>query len=352
MAFSLIFITQFSFTLADWEDPLFKKFLPRYNNGFQRILRENCSEQYANYLANKDDITKLNPILRDFNIDSRESSVVECILNASPEFVKSKMASAQVLLGLTPTILATLGPSPYETGMLAVVARRPLLALFLAAGSPAVFAFRSLEYTKAIEDLHERHLDSSSFLLLADKVVTILEYFLAAASIANVGELAYRLGAQVVFTVTPTSEYVAALWAFLGMIIHVLGALGLRLRTNVALKTTENEIAHQPHILNLVSKQFKPLARHETIRVTILPNSWMFSLVSWLTSTFTAFHIIFGTLIFSSMLFISVNDGIIVIVRLMASVIVCRIILAYELAILQRALEVEKRTQEPRNRTF
>lgn len=39
------------------------------------------------------------------------------------------MATAQVLLGVTPTILSILGPSTEELAMLGVVARRPLLAI-------------------------------------------------------------------------------------------------------------------------------------------------------------------------------------------------------------------------------
>ncbi|ERF73914.1 hypothetical protein EPUS_05926 [Endocarpon pusillum Z07020] len=344
LTFSFILITQISFTSADWDNQLLEKFFPGYNDGFQRILRENCSEQYADYLVNKDNSIKVDSILRGFGLDRPHSPVVECILNAAPEFVKSKMASAQVLLGLTPTILATLGSSPLETAMLAIVARRPLLALFLAAGSPSVFAFRSFEYTKAIEDLPERHIDRPRFLLRAHKVVAILQYLLAAASIANVGELAYRLGALVIVTITPSKEYIVALWAFLGMIIHVLGVLTLRLRIEMTSKTTENGNAHRhPHTLNLVTSQSELLARQEAIRMTILPESWKFFLASWVTSTFTACHIIFGTLVFSTMLFISVTDSLIVIARLMASVIACRIILNSELTTLPKAIEVENR---------
>jgi hypothetical protein len=54
----------------------------------------------------------------------------------------------------------------------------------------------------------------------------------------------------------------------------------------------------------------------------------------------TALHIIFGTTIFSSMLFVSIDDGCIIIISLMASVIVCRVILTYELAVLREKVEV------------
>jgi hypothetical protein len=56
------------------------------------------------------------------------------------------MAGAQVLLGLTPTILATLGRSTEETSTLSVTGKRPFLALFLAAGSPATAQMRAFDF--------------------------------------------------------------------------------------------------------------------------------------------------------------------------------------------------------------
>lgn len=46
------------------------------------------------------------------------------------------MVSAQVGLGLMPTILSLIGPSYEELLLLASVGRRPLLALLLYIGSP------------------------------------------------------------------------------------------------------------------------------------------------------------------------------------------------------------------------
>ncbi|KAH6696610.1 hypothetical protein BKA61DRAFT_683097 [Leptodontidium sp. MPI-SDFR-AT-0119] len=47
----------------------------------------------------------------------------------------------------------------------------------------------------------------------------------------------------------------------------------------------------------------------------------------------------------SSVLFISVNDAVVVIIRLMGSVMMCRVVLTYELANLRRAVEgIERKT--------
>jgi hypothetical protein len=66
------------------------------------------------------------------------------------------MASAGVLLGLTPTILAAVGSSADETVMLFILSKRPLLVVFLVGGSPAIFPMRSFEYQDPIGLLRER----------------------------------------------------------------------------------------------------------------------------------------------------------------------------------------------------
>jgi hypothetical protein len=82
--------------------------------------------------------------------------------------------------------------------MLSVIARRLLLAGFLAAGSPAVFALRSFEYARTIEDLHERNFSKPAFFIRLNPIIVVLEYLAATASIGNIAELCYRLGGQVI----------------------------------------------------------------------------------------------------------------------------------------------------------
>jgi hypothetical protein len=211
----------------------------------------------------------------------------------------------------------------------------------LAAGSPAVFVYRSFEYTRAIGDLHERHMERPTFWLRADTAIMLLEFIIAAASIANVAEFAWQLAAEAIFSLLPNTPYVAVLWVFLGMIIHMFGALALFLRTNVVLKPKMEKIEHPSNSLDPANTRLGPLARKDSVRVSILPESWVSAFVTWVASVFTACHIIFGTLLFSSLLFISVNDSLVMIARLMASVIVCRIVLTYELTVLRKAVEVD-----------
>lgn len=54
--------------------------------------------------------------------------------------------------------------------------------------------------------------------------------------------------------------------------------------------------------------------------------------LSWVLSTGIVFHVVFGTLLFSGLTFIGPKDAMAVVVRYIVSVLVCRVILMYEIA--------------------
>jgi hypothetical protein len=72
----------------------------------------------------------------------------------------------------------------------------------------------------------------------------------------------------------------------------------------------------------------------------MIPETYWFTIFSWFTAILTVCHVIYGTLTFSSMLFISVRDSIAVIGRYFLSVMCCRIVLMYELAELRDSFNV------------
>jgi hypothetical protein len=209
--------------------------------------------------------------------------------------------------------------------MLSVIARRPFLAGVLAAGSPAVFALRSFEYVRAIEDLHELNFSKPAFFIRLDPIILVLEYLLAAASVGNIVELCYRLEGHVITATFTDKRYTFFLWAFLGFVIHGFGGLALYLRTKV---------------------QMIPKSQR---RVVILEDSLLFFAIYWITNALTVCHIIYGTILFSSVLFIAVDDALVVVSRLMASVMICRVVLTYELANLPRVVEGVKRKTSVEN---
>lgn len=96
-------------------------FFPKYEYPLNQTVHNNCSCEYAAYLEGDHNSSTIPPELTIWVSNSSYDSyslLINCILKAMPEIYKSDMASAQVLLGLTPTILASIGPSVYETAPL------------------------------------------------------------------------------------------------------------------------------------------------------------------------------------------------------------------------------------------
>jgi hypothetical protein len=75
-----------------------------------------------------------------------------------------------------------------------------------------------------------------------------------------------------------------------------------------------------------------PGVSQEEIRTVAFAEGKTYVAWSWFLSTATVIHIIFGSLLFSGLLFIGPRDALLVIFRYVASVLVCRIIVMFELA--------------------
>lgn len=71
-------------------------------------------------------------------------------MNAATEYTKANFASASVLLGLTPPVLATAGSTTPELALLA--SRRPMITITIVLGSPAVNALRAFDFSKSVVD--------------------------------------------------------------------------------------------------------------------------------------------------------------------------------------------------------
>jgi hypothetical protein len=146
-----------------------------------------------------------------------------------PETYKSDMASAQVLLGLTPTILASIGPSVYETAPLIASGRRPLLALFLVIGSPAVVVDPSISFRQQPEDLRDPYKwTSPASLQRAGILLVILEFLVALGSIANIGHLSYEIATKSTFSFNTHETYFQTIWIATNVASHLLSAIVYR----------------------------------------------------------------------------------------------------------------------------
>lgn len=316
-----------SVSAASASDSTFRAWYPEYSDIFQGILETSCRDEYAAWLASNQSILDTAKHAGDGTSTPGET-VVQCVLSLTSEFIKANMASAAVLLGIMPFALSVLGSSSEESALLFVIARRPLLTTLLLAGAPVVVALRPFEWKDPVDILRAREGRFQSMRLGPPWLVLILEYVLVLASVANVADVTYQLSAGVVTMILPDSKYLPGLWAVTGILVHFIGALCLKSRLRLLTPKGES-----------VFKSEFTLSSAKAITVETMPERKLFLILSWIASTSTTFHVIFGTLAFSSMQFISVKDAFGVIGRYTASVTLCRVVLMYELSGLRSSVD-------------
>jgi hypothetical protein len=250
--------------------------------------------------------------------------------------MKFNMAGAAVLLSLTPSILAVLGPSVEEMSSLFIIARRPLLGMCLAAGAPSLYPFRTIAYKEVIENLQDRdpHVLPRRFTRPYQYLVMIFEFVLAIGAIANNATNSHQLGMQTSCVFAPQLWFLPILWAFLGILAHLYGSWTLWARVN----------SERPYktFIDWLRIQFTPIAEQTPLKVELYEETFFSVVISWWATFYIACHLIFGTITFSSLIFVTVRDALAVICRYLISLLVCRAILIYELGVL-RAKHREER---------
>lgn len=124
-------------------------------------------------------------------------------------------------------------------------------------------------------------------------------------------------------------------WGILGLAIHMVGAVSLRLRArreyfvDTPAKWLRDWSRRAREICAL---EFVPAVAQRDFRMRVFPERQMYLALSWVLSTGIVFHVVFGTLLFSGLTFIGPKDAMAVVVRYIVSVLVCRVILMYEIA--------------------
>ena len=88
----------------------------------------------------------------DREVDICKSMAI-CLLQNIDDFDKADMQSATIILGLMPTVLAYVGPTVGEMALIS--SRRPVLAVFLTLGAPAIFATRPFDFNNPRKSLEK-----------------------------------------------------------------------------------------------------------------------------------------------------------------------------------------------------
>jgi hypothetical protein len=294
----------------------------------------------------------------------KTAPLVACILSNSPENIKANMATAGVIQGLLPTMLAMVGSNAADTAMLSMVAKRPLLSLCLAIGSPAVTPMQLFQYPNIVNELKDtvRNRDKRITVPAYEPgirrvIASMVEYIIALAAVANVATVSYQLGIRTVCNYSTEITSQVLIWAFIVCFIHIGFSIAFSLRIGVtpgALRPSKIDPKNSKlkrvwtnYIREYVVREFIPCVYHPVPKVELNTETYLFLSISWFTSICTVFHIIYGTMVLSSSLFISTQDAVLVAVRYFASAICCRALLAYELAGLRQTYASHEQASLP-----
>ena len=323
---------------------LFRSFYPNYGPILRNLSENVCKETLA--------------LLEGVNYspDSAPSHTDQlyycyghenCILTNLPAAYLAKYQAAAVLMGLTPTILASLGPSVAETSLLS--AHRPLLSFLISLGAPAVYPTRAFDFTDPYSVLrHKEHVLRLPLLGTRSAIIcSVLEYTFALAAAISIILTSAQLGAKTILVWACTNQAMPLIWTSLPATIHIGAALGYK----IALKSYDQKRKHGyqstksggpgssarrltlHRISGLLRSEFQICALRKQLNDQELedPPS-MAVLLNCFAGLGGIWHVIFGTVIFSSLAFISIIEFLnYVFWRYILAAAVCRLFLMIEL---------------------
>lgn len=275
-------------TTAMAKNTRFLKFFPVYRDDFIQIRDGSCAAEFALKQAGAQ-------VCR---------SLLNCMLENTSEVIKGDMGSGIVVLGLGPTILTFLGSGTAETSLLA--RRRPLLALLIASGSPAVSPLPTFIYPNPIEELEARdnHLAIMHFSPIQAVFVSILEYTLVVGAIVNVYMTAFTMGSWSINTISCDDLWYPLLWVVTTLFIHIFGSWCLALRVITPENSEDSRHQVKGKLVRWIRHELTPCITHTKLDLIWAPESYLFVALSWWTSLLTVVHLLYGTVAFSSIQFI------------------------------------------------
>jgi hypothetical protein len=309
----------------------FQAFYPTLGSELTRVRDQNCSAAYTVYQAST---TYLGTL-------AHCNAMMDCLYENVRETVKIQMATTNIVLGLTPTVLSMMGSSTIELSVLST--QRPILALCVSLGSPTVWPMRPFQHIDLSEEMKKRAQRKRipTMSPLTGLTVTVLQYIAVLGSIANVTNIAYDLGwKSISYTFSCNQRFGALLWVFLAAAVHIAGLVSFisRLRYPSDNETSNKKPQHT--IAAWLGRETTPCINHDRRRIIWKAENVWYLFFSFCANAGTAVHMVFGIATLGSVQLVGAADAGAIIARFLASALVCRCVLMFELAGLRERLEV------------
>ncbi|KAJ9653407.1 hypothetical protein H2198_007405 [Neophaeococcomyces mojaviensis] len=324
-------------------EPNFLTWLPEYRNFFQTVLVDNCTTEYQEFER-----------LNGFSNKDGTNSVINCLLENTDEWRKANIASAVVLLGLLPTILGLTGSHVAELAIVGCF--RPFLTFFLICAAPGMNPSPALTSMDPLSILEARK-RGRGFRLpkwAPGWVVVLAEYGAVTGALINLIFTLRGIQIGTVISFAPTHG-LYWIWLIAAYLVFLVGYYALLARvTRNTLRVPDNRLLQyiwrwSPkicHVLQCLKLEFTTTLPGQDMSLTLKRETSFFILLSWLNAVGTALHLLLGTILFSSTLFIATGDAFVIGARILASHLVCRIVAAFELAGLRATVRADYGDEE------
>ncbi|KAF1952895.1 hypothetical protein CC80DRAFT_571289 [Byssothecium circinans] len=314
------------------EHPLkFQSFYPQLQEVLYEVSTGPCSVSLQAYEGN---LTARRELTKHGGVGNYCYLQNDCILSTLYESSKANMAAASVLLGLTPTILASLGPTIAEIALLS--SRRPLLSLLLSMGAPVTYPSRFLQFENPVDLL--RRPERPGILKMARQplrfamAISVFQYVFAMLAIINLIATSVELGRKTVVSWRCSASWLPLMWAITPIACYAPAVLSFELYRRKATALLDQDKVEDFALRRAVRCEFTISANttHTTPSKQVHPGAWSIILQST-SSLFVILQIVFGTAVFSSLLYIGVEDATLLLLRFATSAFLCRLIMYLEL---------------------
>ncbi|KAI1761181.1 hypothetical protein GGR53DRAFT_506345 [Hypoxylon sp. FL1150] len=288
-----------------------------------------------------------------------------CVYSQLAPSVQLNYQGASILLGLTPVILSTLGPTMAELALLST--HRPVLSLLISLGAPVYWVTRVFEFHNPRDAIHGGRLTIGKKSPGVAALTSTVQYVLAVTAATNFIFTMVEIGRKTTLAWVCTTAFAPLLWSTLAAFVNVV-AMGSSLVIERASKLEDShcnktsckdrERCRGKASCKCASMPFrKMLRRLVASETTICANREVYSdydckkkgeevpkLAMFLfvvAGCMSFFLFLFGTAVFAALQFVTFIDAFKrILARLIASTIVCRLILLVELAGLRRTSNV------------
>lgn len=328
---------------ATWSQCQFKRFFQAWNDTLINIMVNEC-----------------NAVLEGYRIHPhRAYTLTGCLIDNTPSFRQSEMNAVSVILGLTPTIIRSLGPTTVQTSALSI--RKPVLALMVALGTPATRPQTGTEFVTAVKQMatkpslasvdrvqHRYSNDCSprkgllaawSFLNMVTRSIwPVGVYVVVAGCMANNAYLAYQLSCWCVCSFTPPNSWLPALWTYLSLAVHIAAVVTMWRLVSVSKSPDSSSPATllQWLLWKIETEAIGSKPLFVQLRDKAPGSDDWYQLLAWVLYVGASLHMVVGLVVLAGLLFISLQDAALVVARYVACTLICRVVVVVEIERIRR----------------